>query len=512
MHSQIQNRVLQKTKIMNVNKLNKLWYILLLLPLVLITSCKDDDTEPAEDPIASFQYEIDEANYLRVTFTSFSENAATYSWNFGDSETSAEENPVHTYSAAGDYTVVLTATNADGVEASKTESITITDPNEALKLLTGEVSKTWKLFREGTVASLGPDASNPAGWWSGLSNNGARPCLYEQTFTFHLDGQFVFDDMNVFWGENDPWSGTANHETCFEPTAANMVNLDGADVSAWGSGTHAFTYDPSTGVVVLNGMGAWMGLVHTVGNSEYSNVPTASRSFDIAIEELDGYDKMTLTYDYGDGGLWTIIYASYDEGVTEPEIVREEPVFGVDLEDITPSVLSNGFASATDFVLLDTITSGSTLVYGVDDPADATAAKVGQFNRVSTEQYQELKFQIAPEAKDIIFTNFTTVSIDVYIPSSNDYSGDLSKVVLMGMADQSATEQWWTDIYEYNSGTELAVDTWVTLTYQLASPDWDSDNGNSPLDRTDLDMFYINIGSGGHVVPGTFYVRNLKFQ
>lgn len=483
---------------------------MLLVPLVFITSCKEDDPEPAEDPIASFQYEIDEANYLQVTFSSFSENTETYSWNFGDNETSAEENPVHTYAASGAYTVVLTAVNIDGVEASKTENITITDPNEALKLLTGEVSKTWKLFREGTVASLGPDASNPAGWWAGLSNNGARPCLYEQTFTFHLDGQFVFDDMNVFWGENDPFSTTDLHETCFEPTAANMVNLDGADVSAWGSGTHAFTYDPSTGVVALSGMGAWMGLVHTVGNSEYSNVPTASRSFDIVIEEMDGYDKMTLTYNYGDGGLWTIIYASYTTAA-EPTIVRDAPVFGVDLEDITPDTLFNPFDGS--LYLLDTITSGSTLVYGVDDPADATAAKVGQFTRVATEQYQELQFQIAPEAKDIIFTSFTTVSVDVYIPSSNTYAADgLTKVVLIGMADKSATEEWWTDIYEYNSGTELAVDTWVTLTYQLAAPDWDSENGNSPLDRTDLDMFYINIGSGGHVNPGTFYIRNLKFQ
>lgn len=499
---------------MNFNKLNKLWYIMLMLPLLFITSCKDEETEPAEDPIASFQYTLGETDFLQVTFSNFSQNATSYSWNFGDNVTSTDENPVHTYTASGDFTVVLTAVNADGVEATKSENITITDPNEALKLLTGEVSKTWKLFREGTALQLGPDASNPGGWWPGFTNNGSRPCMYEQTFTFHLDGQFVFDDMNVFWGENDPFASTALHETCFEPTAANMVNLDGADVSAWGSGTHAFTYDASTGAVVLNGMGAWMGTVHTVGGSTlYSNVPVASQSFNIVIEEKTGYDLMTLTFDFGADGLWTGVYASYSDESLEPAIeTGGPPPFGMDLDDITPTDLSNGFASATDFVLLDTITSGSTLIYGVDDPADATAAKVGQFNRVSTAAFQELKFQIAPEAKDIIYTNFTTVSIDVYIPSSNDYSGALSKVVLLGMADQSATEQWWTDIYQYNSGPDLAVDTWVTLTYQLNAPSSDSGNDNSPLDRTDLDMFYINIGSGDHVIPGTFYIRNLKFQ
>ena len=35
-------------------------------------------------------------------------------WDFGDGETSTEENPSHTYSAGGDYTVKLTATGEEG--------------------------------------------------------------------------------------------------------------------------------------------------------------------------------------------------------------------------------------------------------------------------------------------------------------------------------------------------------------------------------------------------------------
>lgn len=499
---------------MNLNKFTKLWYILLLMPLVFVTSCGDDDDPiAAEDAIASFQFEIDADNFLLVQFTNFSTDAVSYSWDFGDSNTSTDESPAHTYAAEGDYVVVLTATNADGESATKEEAFTLTDPNTALKRLTGDVSKTWKPFREGVTASLGPDASNPGGWWAGFENNGARSCLYEQTFTFHLDGTFVFDDMGTFWGENDPFGSTANHETCFEPTAANMVNLDGADVSAWASGTHAFTYDPSTGGVTLTGMGAWMGFVHTVGDATYSNVPTASRSFDIAITEETGYDKMVLTYDYGDGGLWTSVYASYTDTSLEPEVVVGVPVFGEDLDDITPSAMSHSFVSESDFIELGAIAGGSVITVGVDDPTDATAAKVGKFERVTTEQYQEAQIRVSPDLMDINFANLTTVSIDVYIPSSNDYSGSLTKAVLIGLADQSATEQWWTDIYEYqNDGSAIATDTWVTLSYQINSPDWDSDNGNSPKDRTDLDMFYINIGGGGHTDGGTFYVRNLKFE
>jgi len=63
-----------------------------------------------------------------VTFTNLSQNATTYSWDFGDgSALSAEDNPVHIYSAVGDFIVKLTA--GDGVaEAYATKTVTILQP------------------------------------------------------------------------------------------------------------------------------------------------------------------------------------------------------------------------------------------------------------------------------------------------------------------------------------------------------------------------------------------------
>ena len=52
---------------------------------------------------------------LSVTFTDSSTNSPTaWSWNFGDSSTSTVQNPSHTYSSTGSFTVALTATNAYG--------------------------------------------------------------------------------------------------------------------------------------------------------------------------------------------------------------------------------------------------------------------------------------------------------------------------------------------------------------------------------------------------------------
>ena len=49
-----------------------------------------------------------------VTFTATPAGAIkvdSWSWNFGDSHTSTDQNPTNIYSSAGDFTVTLTAVN-----------------------------------------------------------------------------------------------------------------------------------------------------------------------------------------------------------------------------------------------------------------------------------------------------------------------------------------------------------------------------------------------------------------
>ena len=59
-----------------------------------------------------------------VSFTNTSLNATSYSWDFGDgSAASTEATPSHTYAAAGEYTVTLTATGSTTVSTSKTIKI-----------------------------------------------------------------------------------------------------------------------------------------------------------------------------------------------------------------------------------------------------------------------------------------------------------------------------------------------------------------------------------------------------
>ena len=84
-----------------------LFFASLIAMVAVLASCE----KKGDAPRALFTYAEDG---LTVTFENLSQNATSYLWNFGDGETSTEENPVHVFADYGDYTVRLTATNAAG--------------------------------------------------------------------------------------------------------------------------------------------------------------------------------------------------------------------------------------------------------------------------------------------------------------------------------------------------------------------------------------------------------------
>jgi PKD repeat protein len=92
----------------------------------MLSGCVEQEEEAENNaPVADFGYTIEEKT---ATFTDEStdedDDTLTYSWDFGDDETSAESSPIHTYAENGTYTVTLTV--SDGTdEDTKTEVILI---------------------------------------------------------------------------------------------------------------------------------------------------------------------------------------------------------------------------------------------------------------------------------------------------------------------------------------------------------------------------------------------------
>lgn len=77
--------------------------------------------EVNDEPTANFSYTRSGST---VTFMSSSVNANDFEWDFGDGNSSNEENPIHEYQADGEYTVILTAINDCG-SSETIETITI---------------------------------------------------------------------------------------------------------------------------------------------------------------------------------------------------------------------------------------------------------------------------------------------------------------------------------------------------------------------------------------------------
>lgn len=76
---------------------------IMLLPLLI--GCID---ETVDSPVADFYFTGNENPApCTIEFTNASENAETYLWNFGDGQTSTEENPSHYYPQGGTFTVIL---------------------------------------------------------------------------------------------------------------------------------------------------------------------------------------------------------------------------------------------------------------------------------------------------------------------------------------------------------------------------------------------------------------------
>ena len=151
--------------------MKKLIFSMTLLISMIVISCEDDEAT-VEAPTARFTYTVDENNGLLVNFTNASLNADSYSWNFGDGETSTEMSPSHTYAADGTYNVSLTATNSGG-SAVASESLEL-----ASELTLADLNDTWKVAPEAGALAVGPNQGDGSWWSLSEADVTTRACLW----------------------------------------------------------------------------------------------------------------------------------------------------------------------------------------------------------------------------------------------------------------------------------------------------------------------------------------------
>lgn len=253
---------------------NVVGFFVFVALMLIVSSCAKEEIRKTFPLSADIFHSIADD---QVAFTALTHSAVSWLWDFGDGETSTEQNPVHIYADGGYYNVILTATGSDGSTASNEIDIAVNVTPYVL--LTGGATavngKTWKLSPNQSpndkFANSDADLSTvdgtpdplPQGVFDLLLGMGE---VYEDEYTFFFDGSYSIDpksDNAVFGGIVYQFATTGG---------AGIVNPNGQDFGLC-TGLYTpdaeatFTYVPSEDLIVPSVYGPG-------GVVTYSNVST----------------------------------------------------------------------------------------------------------------------------------------------------------------------------------------------------------------------------------------------
>jgi PKD repeat protein len=270
------------------------------LVLVHYDNPADEPAQPSPKPATSFTAVV---NDKTVTFTNTSKYANSYSWDFGDGQTSTLESPVHTYASSGVFKVVLTATNAAGSSTAQQEFTFASGAFTEADLIGG----AWKVRPEANSVFVGPALGSnawyivPASAFSGTATGADDwSCMANDEFIFTAGGKYEYKTNGD--ARNDGYMGSPNG--CWSD-AQVAASGNGA---AFGSAVHSFVFTPETAtsrpiITVTNGatgaafIGFYKGF-YGGENKEGVNPPNGgatSNRYEVMSYVKDASGKETLT-------------------------------------------------------------------------------------------------------------------------------------------------------------------------------------------------------------------------
>lgn len=229
---------------------NRYFCFIFTLLLFLGSSCGARTKEvEVPKPVAGFSYSVDAGNKLKVNFTNQSENAALYTWDFGDNiGTSVDKNPTYTYTKSGTYNVTLTVKNSADASNSLKKEITV-EGNASIRINKLSIlGDSYSTFKDHVTPS-----SN-AVWYPHWENKNDVVKL-EQTWWHQL-----LKEQNGTLEINNSYSGS---------TVCN-TGYDGAN-STYSSFITRMTNlgNPNTIIIMGGTNDAWAN--SPIGNYKYSN-------------------------------------------------------------------------------------------------------------------------------------------------------------------------------------------------------------------------------------------------
>jgi PKD repeat protein len=156
---------------------------------------------PQTAPTASFTSNITHGPApLSVNFSDASSDSPnTWTWVFGDGETSTLQNPVHTYTKAGSYTVSLTASNYGGNRTITINNFTVVYPSMPIASFTSDQTSGSAPL---TVSFSDTSSNSPTGWgWT--FGDGTSSSRQNPSHTYSTPGTYSVSLVAINDGGSD---------------------------------------------------------------------------------------------------------------------------------------------------------------------------------------------------------------------------------------------------------------------------------------------------------------------
>ncbi len=318
-----------------------------------VSNAAGDDTEiqssyivVTDVPTAGFSTA---ANGTIANFTNTSTNATSYSWNFGDGETSGDTNPTHIYAADGTYTVILTATNDCG---SVTFIETVLIETEPVAGFMGDMTIGCGPL---TVNFTDLSSPNTTAWnWTFDGANPGSSTEQNPTIVFDTPGSYSVTLIASAPGGNSTFTQTSYITVLDTPTAGFTSNVGGTVATFSNNTTNGDTYlwdfgdgNTSTGPNPMNDYltdGVYTvvlmatnqcGTVTVTETVTIVTPPSAAFSADI----VEGCAPLTVSFmdqSSTNASSWNWVFTGGNPATSSeqnPIVVFENPgIFGVSLE------------------------------------------------------------------------------------------------------------------------------------------------------------------------------------
>jgi PKD repeat protein len=274
--------------------------------LVVREADADDDTETKTNyiavsdtgPTAAFSAVPSSGNEpLTVNFTDAStsyDGITSWQWDFGDGGTSTQQNPTHTYTQNGAYTVSLVVREADADADTETKNITVSDTGPTAAFSATLLFGNEPLTVHFTDASTSYDGITSWQWGFG---DGGTSTQQNPTHTYIQDGVYTVS-LTVSEGDGDSHTETkTNYITVLDtgPTADFFANPLLGDKPL----TVNFT-DTSTS---YDGIASWWwdfgdGGTSTLQNPTHTYIQEGVYTVSLTVTEGDGNSDTATRNDY----------------------------------------------------------------------------------------------------------------------------------------------------------------------------------------------------------------------